>query len=245
MKRKYIGISAAIVVVAVVVVLLAPPIMRFKSYDGFVGTVLKVKNLQIKGFDIEPEQGQFAGGIYVMAATDPAKIARNTDISKYSAELVKYNILPLSSFGFIHAKKYFLQKYLLEPIGVNGVECFGEEFLLRFYDSSSHVLTMVVMEYAPEINRKMLLSQIFSPTELGIDDISDSPPNDDFRSQVLKHLGGNKLNADVLLTTYSGRHFIASIFDFSPKTDNTEERARICAASDAFELGLLKTLYGN
>lgn len=244
MKRKYIGIGAAVVVVAILTVLLAPPIMTYKSYEGFLKTVLEVKNLRIKGFDVEPLQPQFAY-TYYYGATDPAKIDRNTDISENSDQLAKFNILPLSSFGFIGAKNYFLKKYLLDTLTINGVEGFAEEFYVRFYDSSNHLLTMVMLEYAPGISKKMLLFGMGSPTELGIGQIVDSSPNGEFRSEVLKSLGENKLSADVYLTMYTGRHLIASIFDFSPKTDSTEESARIAEASRAFEQGLLKTLYSN
>jgi len=244
MNKRYIGLGAAIIVVAFAVVLLAPPIMTYKSYEGFLKTVLEVKNLQVKGFDVEPLQPQFAC-IYYYGATDPARITKKTDISKNSGQPGKFNVLPLSSFGFIGAKNYFLKRYLLNTLTINGVEGFAEEFYVRFYDSSNHLLTMVMLEYAPGINKKMLLFGMGSPIELGIDGVDDTPPNDKFGSEVLKYLGGNKLNADVYLTMYTGKHFIASIFDFSPKTDSTEESARIADASHAFEQELLKTLYSN
>lgn len=242
MKKKYIALGIAIVVVAVAAILAAPPIISFKSYEGFLKMVLKVKNLQIESFEAEPDQPQFPGS-YVFGATDPAKITRNTDISKSSDQLTKFNILPLSSFRFIRAQEYFNKNYSLYPVGVNGVEGFPGEFYLRFYESPNHVLTMVVLQYMPEINRKMLLSGFGSPIEMGIDGIGDSLLNTGFRSEVLKYLGGNKLNTRTSVSMYTGRHFIASIFYFIPKTDNTEENTQIGETLLRFERGLLKTLY--
>jgi len=249
MKKTHIAFALVVLVVLILSCIFIPPFLRFKSYERFIMVVLKVKNFKTDSFITEPFQPIFPPA-YVTDATDPAKIIKQINkkgevaITK-SDQLGTLNILPISSFGYINAREYFIKNYFVYPLTVNGIEGFPEEFYIRFYDPSDHILTLVVLQYAPDIKSNLFLFGFGSPFEIGIDGIPDVPQNKTFKNDILRYLGENKIDKDESLTIYTGKGFLASIFYLTPKTNSNEDNESIASAHRKFDQDLLKTLYGN
>lgn len=250
MKKMRIAFAVVVLVVLILSCIFIPPFLRFKSYERFIRVVLKVKNFKTDRFIREPFQPALPPS-YITDATDPAKIIKQINKKGESAttkseQLMTSNIVPISSFGYINAREYFGKNYFLSPVGINDTEGFPEEFYIRFYDPTDHILTLVVLQYAPYIKNNLFLFGFGSPLEIGINGIPNIPQNKTFRDDVLKYLGDNKIEKDNEdLTIYTGKGFLASIFYITPKTNSNEERERIASAIRKFDQDLLKTLYGN
>lgn len=126
---------------------------------------------------------------------------------------------------------------------------FPMETFIKFYDKTNNIAALVLLQYAPEINRNVAILSVHSPIEMVTEDNPNAFIQADlraFREDILNDLGKSNTNLDEQISVYSGKGIIVSIFYFTPKPDNLSEAqtSNIVNAENQFSSALMKVLYG-
>lgn len=248
MNKKNLAVVSFCIVFAILFASILPAYYynRFKSYDKFLTLVSNLEHFKIQGFYEEPLGSRFANE-FVSGSLNPKQLylLRNNTIQSF-IEKSDYSIfttglLPTSYFGFIHAREYFSEKYHIPIQKINNTTGFSKTFFVRFYNPEDHILTLVILRYVPEVNKKALLFSSGSLLELGTGGIKSKHSGFAFKGDISKYFKDSERDINENIDMYSGKHFIVSIVSFIPKNSEKDEKDKYPVLR--FEKELLKMLY--